>query len=55
MLSLGKKQEGKSINPLGKKLIDTSTILGRKIATPKKINAMNDLKEEKKKSDLERY
>ena len=55
MLSLGKKQNGKSMNPLGKKLIDTSTILGRKIATPKKMNAMNDSKEEKKKSDLERY
>lgn len=54
MMTLGKKENGKTVLPLGRKVIDTSFSYGRKLAIPKKINAMNDMKEEKKKSDLER-
>jgi hypothetical protein len=36
MIALGKKDGGKTINPLGRKVVDTSFSYGRKIAIPKK-------------------
>ena len=54
MLALGKKDSGRTINPLGRKVIDTSFSYGRKAVIPKKSPASSSNSSDKIKSDLER-
>ena len=54
MMTLGKKESGRSILPIGRKVIDTSFSYGRKINFPKKFSSNGSVEEQKKKSNLER-